>query len=69
MKIRIKQDTQKIVAAVGIQGPAGANSLSAMSDIDTSELTTGSILVYEEQTATWKSTIILDKQAIDAGHF
>lgn len=69
MKIRVKQDSQKIVSTIGIQGPAGPNAISAAADVDITTLKDGSVLVYEEGSEKWKSTTMLNKQAIDAGEF
>lgn len=70
MKVKVKQNPQRTVATVaGIQGPPGPNMISTAYDVDTSDLRDGSVLVYEEQTEKWKSTLLLNKQAIDAGEF
>lgn len=78
MKIRIQQDSQAIVATIGIQGPAGPAgsqgenglaTLAGASDVDFSTLIDGSVLVYEQQSQKWKSTTLLNQQAIDAGEF
>jgi hypothetical protein len=71
VKIAIPQDSQLHVATVGIQGPAGSSvsQVSLMADVDVTNLTDGSLLVYEQQSSKWKSTTLLNKQAIDAGEF
>lgn len=52
----------KTVAAVGIQGPAGA-----VIDLDLSGLEDGSVLVYHSDTGKWVAQTLLNKQQIDMG--
>lgn len=70
MKIKVNTQGTNQVVAVGIQGPPGsASSLGAIPDVDITDLKDGSVLVYTEDTQKWKSTTLLNKQAIDAGEF
>lgn len=70
-------DTQQTaeVLSVGIQGPtgpqgpSGVTTLSGASDVDTSVITDGSVLVYKESTSKWTSTTQLNQQFMDAGEF
>lgn len=63
------QGTNQVVA-VGVQGPPGtASSIASIPDVDLTDLRDGSILVYAEETQKWKSSTLLNKQAIDAGEF
>ena len=38
-------------------------------NIDTEELTNGSVLVYNSVSEDWKATLDLDKQDVDGGHY
>lgn len=69
MKVKVNTQGTNQVIAVGIQGPPGAASIGSLPDVDTSDLKDGSLLVYTEDTQKWKSTTLLNKQAIDAGEF
>ena len=70
MKIKVNTQGTNQVVAVGIQGPAGAaSSLGTIPDVDVTDLNDGSVLVYATETQRWKSTTLLNKQAIDAGEF
>ena len=79
MKIRVNTPTTNTVSvntqsnnaviAVGIQGPAGPNSISQASDVDVTNLNHGSILVYKTNTNKWTSTTTLDAQDMEGGEF
>ena len=81
MKIKVNSQQTKVVSvntqsnneviAVGIQGPAGTSVsvMSGISDVDSSVLANGSILVYRTSTNKWTSTTTLDAQNMDAGEF
>lgn len=71
MKIKVNQGTSQVVS-VGIQGPAGADGITSISqanDVDMTNLVDGSVLVYETGSSKWVSKILLDKQTIDCGQF
>jgi hypothetical protein len=53
----------------GMMGPPGSSTLSAMADTDVTNLSAGSLLVYNTQTAKWTSTTLLDQQYVDCGQF
>lgn len=55
----------------GIMGPAGsANaSVNRLLDVDVSQLTNGSLLVYNTQTEKWTASTRLDQQIFEAGQF
>lgn len=69
------------VSNVGIQGPVGPTGptgpvgpasltvVSQASDVDSSNLNDGSVLVYKTTTSKWTSTTTLDAQIIEGGHF
>lgn len=53
----------------GMMGPPGSTTISGMTDTDVSNLTAGSLLVYNTQTAKWTSTTLLNQQYVDCGQF
>lgn len=53
----------------GMMGPPGSTTINGMSDTDVSNLTAGSLLVYNTQTAKWTSTTLLNQQYVDCGQF
>jgi len=70
--IYVTVETQQVaeVSAVGIQGlSATTGNLGDITDVDTTILADGSVLVYDATALKWKSTIFLEKQDITGGHF
>jgi len=63
------RDESPRTIVTGIMGPPGAANLSQMPDVNISNLTTGSILVYNTQTQTWISTTLLNQQTVDSGQY
>lgn len=57
------------VVLAGTMGPPGTSTLSALSDVDTSILVSGSLLIYSQATQRWVSSNLLDKQVLEAGQF
>jgi hypothetical protein len=53
----------------GMLGPRGAASFSELQDIDLSQLGSGSLLVYNNQTQKWTATTLLDQQTVESGQF
>lgn len=53
----------------GIMGPAGADSLAQLTDIDKTGLVDGATLIYNASTSQWKTTKLLDNQILEAGQF
>ena len=53
----------------GMMGPPGSSTINGMADTDVSNLTAGSLLVYNTQTAKWTSTTLLNQQYVDCGQF
>jgi frataxin-like iron-binding protein CyaY len=45
------------------------NKLSDLSDVDLSQKTDGSVLVYDQNNEKWAATKILEKQIINGGNF
>jgi hypothetical protein len=67
----VEQGTSQVVS-VGIQGPQGVNgpnTISNATDVDSSNLQNGSVLVYNTQTSKWTSTTNLDSQNLEAGEY
>ena len=69
MKVTVKQPTQNIVTAVGIQGPAGVTRILDADDIDKTTLEDGAVLVYKAQTSKITTTRLLSQQVIEAGQY
>lgn len=63
---------QTQVVSAGIQGPPGAPGFTSMSnatDVDSTNLENGSVLVYFTDTAKWTSTTLLSQQTMEAGEY
>lgn len=69
MRVRVNQQSTSQVVSVGIQGPAGPNSITSATDVDTTNLQNGSVLVYKANTSKWTSTTTLDSQNMEAGEY
>lgn len=72
----ITTDEPQVIVAVsepgpqGIQGPPGeAVPLSNLADVDVTNLTNGSLLVYSDQSQTWVATTLLESQSVESGHY
>jgi hypothetical protein len=61
------QQSKTIVT--GIMGPRGASSFSQLPDIDLSQLSPGSLLVYDAGTMRWTATTLLDQQTVESGQY
>jgi hypothetical protein len=62
--------TQTVVTGImGPRGPRGASTFDEMSDVDLTQLSTGSLLVYNTQTQKWTATTLLDQQTVESGQF
>lgn len=64
----VQSNTAQVIVT-GIMGPPGTNSLSGLLDVDLSEVSKGSVLVYAPQTQKWTSTKLLEEQTIECGQF
>ena len=53
----------------GPAGPAGIENLSQLLDVDSSNITNGSILIYSIQTQKWVATTQLENQIIESGQY
>jgi hypothetical protein len=69
MRVRVNQQGVSQVVSVGIQGPSGPNTITNATDIDSTNLQNGSVLVYKTSTNKWTSTTILDSQNVEAGEY
>lgn len=67
--VSVNTQSNSEVIAVGIQGPAGPNFITRSSDVDSTILNNGSILVYKTNTSKWTSTTTLDAQNMEGGEF
>lgn len=69
----VKSQSDIRVPSVGIQGPAGPSAESLTIDqlfnVDASNKTNGSVLVYKQNTNKWTSTTTLDAQNMEGGEF
>lgn len=68
----VTQDDAREIIVTGLLGPkgdSGSTELSGLTDIDLTNLTDGSMLVYNNNTTKWAATTTLSKQAIDCGEF
>ena len=68
----IETDTSNTVTTGTLLGAGtgdGISSISQAIDVDITELTTGSILVYNAMNAQWKATLLLQEQTIECGQF
>ncbi len=76
--ILITDDTPKVIVVEnepgpqgpqGPQGDAGIQNISQADDVDTSNLEDGSVLIYSQSTEKWVASRLLEKQAIESGHY
>lgn len=61
--------TTVVTGLMGPPGPAGVTEISGMSDIDFSQLATGTTLVYNDAIDKWVATRVLDQQIVDCGQY
>lgn len=64
----IRDETPRTIVT-GIMGPPGKTTISALEDVNLSQLSSGSILVYNSQTQMWTSTTLLNQQTVDSGQY
>jgi hypothetical protein len=68
----IETDTSNTVTTGTLLGAGtgdGISSISQAIDVDITQLSTGSILVYNAMNAQWKATKLLQEQTIECGQF
>lgn len=63
------RDSQNRVVVTGIMGPPGKTTIAGLEDVDTTSLTPGSMLVYNQITEKWTSTTLLNQQIVDSGQY
>jgi hypothetical protein len=69
MKVRVNSSGTSQVVSVGVQGPSGVTQINEADDVDISNLTNGSLLVYQQVTNKWTSTTTLDAQDMEGGFY
>ena len=67
IRVAVNSPLQPRVPSVGIS--TSSFTLSNLSNVDVSNLTNGSVLVYKATTEKWTSTTLLEQQDIDSGEF
>lgn len=61
---------KKVVVGRPIRRVSGSSvSIEFLGDVDTSTKTDGSVLVYNETTQLWESTVLLEKQTVNGGQY
>jgi hypothetical protein len=65
----VVREPQNRVIAAGLMGPPGAATFGELRDIDLTQLSAGSLLVYNTQTSKWTATTLLDQQTVESGQF
>lgn len=76
VKVSVSKPTN-INTVLGIQGPEGPQGASALAnfhisqalDVDVSNLTDGSLLIYSTDSDKWVANTNLDSQAMDCGEY
>lgn len=56
-------------AEQGPPGPAGIENISDALDVDSTNKTEGSVLVYSTQNQKWVATTLLENQNVESGHY
>lgn len=65
----VVQVEQPQVIVTGIMGPQGVTSLQGLTDIDTTNLINGSLLIYNTGTHKWTATNLLEQQIVESGQY
>lgn len=60
---------QPTVIVSGMIGPTGVTAISGLTDIDLTQLSSGSVLVYNSTSHKWTATTLLDQQIVESGQF
>lgn len=66
--VTIEAGTPAVIVS-GLMGPPGASEISALKDVDTTQLQDGGILVYQQATQKWTATNTLERQILEGGQF
>ena len=64
----VSSQSQTKIVVGGMIGPH-VTTLKGLSDLDITNLTGGSLLVYNAGTEKWTATIELNQQVVDSGQF
>ena len=67
--VKVNQSGTSQVVTVGIQGPGGPNFVNTAEDVDVTNLTNGSLLIYKTTTQKWTSSTLLENQSMEAGEY
>lgn len=76
--IIVSTDEPQVILAVnepgpqgiqGVPGIAGSTELDALTDVDVTLKTNGSVLVYSDQAQKWVATTLLENQSVESGHY
>jgi len=59
INVRVGQENVKKVISAGSGAGGGAGTLNSLNDVDTTSLSTGSVLVYDNSVEKWVSTLIM----------
>lgn len=66
----VEYENTTTVTAVGIQGTSASDTkLESLQNIDSSNLTNGSLLVFSTASQMWVATKNLEEQNLEGGHF
>lgn len=67
----VTQNISRQTIVTGIMGPPGtaATTVSQLRDVDVSDVTTGSALIFNAQIGKWVSTTLLEQQTVECGQF
>lgn len=66
----VEYENTTTVTAVGIQGTSASDTkLESLQNVDTANLTQGSLLVYNLSSQKWVATRTLEEQNLEGGHF
>lgn len=57
------------IAEQGPVGPSGIERISDSLDVDSTNKTNGSVLVYSTQNQKWVATTQLENQNVESGHY
>lgn len=71
-QVVVSQPETREVIVTGLLGPKGdrgASTIADLEDVNTSSLTSGSVLVYDASTQKWISKTLLNQQQVDCGEF
>jgi hypothetical protein len=63
------EDTSLVTATTALANPVVIESMASIADVDTTNLTNGSVLVYKTATNKWTSTLNLEDQYMNGGFF